>query len=136
VSERSKARSPDRSRARAERQIRYGRFLGLAFCAAGFTAISLGWAGAARESCADCQLPYLLSGGAAGLGMIVFGAVLLVLSQMRADSRRLAERLEGVIATFTGDRAPGRSPLNEPQTGASVATGAAQEQAQRPAAPG
>ena len=34
---------------------------------------------------ADAQLPYLLSGGAVGIGLIVFGAALLVLGQVRAD---------------------------------------------------
>src|SRR5207302_8765921 len=74
------------------RQTAYTRALGILFCLAGFGAIFLGWAGAARQACVDCQLPYLLSGGALGLGLIVFGAVLMIMAQLRTDTLRLLER--------------------------------------------
>jgi|SRR5438105_10627838 len=76
------------------RQIRYARVLGLLVCAGGFAVMGLGWAGTARVSCTDCQIPYLLSGGAAGLGLVVFGVTILVLAQLRAEGRRTADRLE------------------------------------------
>ena len=76
------------------RQIRYARVLGLLICAGGFVVMGLGWAGTARVSCTDCQIPYLLSGGAAGLGLVVFGVTILVLAQLRAEGRRTADRLE------------------------------------------
>lgn len=79
-----------------ERRLQYMRILALAFCAAGFAAIVLGWMGTARVACVDCQVPYLLSGGAAGLGLLVFGATLLLMAQMRAEGRRLADRVERV----------------------------------------
>src|SRR5437870_13920792 len=77
-------RSRKASRGR-ERQIFVARWLGLVLCAAGFAAIGVGWAGMAGATSADAQLPYLLSGGAVGIGLIVFGAALLVLGQVRAD---------------------------------------------------
>ena len=82
---------------REDRQVRYARFLGLVFCVAGFAAIILGWNGTARVACPDCQLPYLLSGGAAGLGLIVVGAVLMVLAQVRSERLHLAEQLSALL---------------------------------------
>src|SRR5438128_8829181 len=76
------------------RQIRFGRALGLLVIAAGFAAMGLGWFGTARVSCTDCQIPYLLSGGAVGLGLVIFGVTILVVAQLRAEGRRTADRLE------------------------------------------
>src|SRR5437016_2883093 len=76
------------------RQIRFGRALGLLICAGGFAAMGFGWSGTARLSCTDCQIPYLLSGGAVGLGLVIFGVTILVLAQLRAEGRRTAERLD------------------------------------------
>jgi hypothetical protein len=70
------------------------RLVGLAFCIGGFVAIALGWSGAAGKDCTECQMPYLLSGGAAGLGLIVFGVGMMIMAQLRTEGRRLAERLE------------------------------------------
>lgn len=78
-------------------RVRYGRLLGLLFCVAGFITIALGWNGMAREACADCQLPYIVSGGAGGLGLILFGVGLLVMSQFRAERDRLAEQIAEAI---------------------------------------
>ncbi|MGH2556822.1 MAG: hypothetical protein ACRDHO_14045 [Actinomycetota bacterium] len=87
--------------AAGERQTRYARLLGLAFCMAGFAAIALGWAGAARKACVDCQIPYLISGGAAGVALVVFGAGLLLMAQMRTEARRLSGRLEYMTRALT-----------------------------------
>jgi hypothetical protein len=74
-------------------RVRYGRLLGLLFCVAGFIVIALGWNGMAREACPDCQLPYIVSGGAGGVALILFGVALLVLAQLRAERIRLAEQI-------------------------------------------
>jgi hypothetical protein len=73
------------------------RVLGLLIATGGGVAIGFGWAGAAQESCVDCQIPYLLSGGAAGVGLIIFGIALLLLAQIRTESRRLGERIEHAL---------------------------------------
>lgn len=96
-----------------DRQVRYGRILGLTFLLAGFVAIGLGWNGMAREACADCQLPFLLSGGAAGLGLILLGATLIVAAQLRDERLKLAQTLREVgtavskAVTSGGAAAPG-----------------------------
>ena len=76
------------------RQIRFGRALGLLVCAAGFAAMGLGWFGTARVSCTDCQIPYLLSGGAVGLGLVIFGVTILVVAQLRAVGAQVEDRVE------------------------------------------
>jgi hypothetical protein len=77
-----------------DRQVRYARLLGLVFVAAGFIAIGLAWNGSAQVACVDCQFPYLLSGGAAGLGLILFGSVLLLMAQVRSERVKLAGKLD------------------------------------------
>ena len=97
---RSRKPPPPKAVRKAEWKARWTRVLGLAFCTAGFAAIVLGWAGAARKSCVDCQIPYLISGGAAGVAMLIFGTGLLVMAQMRTDSRRLSAKLEHMTWTL------------------------------------
>ena len=79
------------------RQTRWMRVLGLVIATGGGVAIGFGWAGAASKGCVDCQIPYLLSGGAAGLALIVFGVSLLLLAQIRTESRRLGDRIEHAL---------------------------------------
>lgn len=87
-------------RSRAEAQIMYTRAVGMLLIAGGFVAILVGWAGAARVTCVDCQIPYLLSGGAAGLGLVMLGLVLLLSAQMRTENRRIAQRIETLVHTL------------------------------------
>ncbi|MGH3656149.1 MAG: hypothetical protein ACRDUA_05775 [Micromonosporaceae bacterium] len=74
-------------------QISRLRLLGLMFCLLGATLITLGWMGTAKYAYVDQQMPYLLSGGAAGLGLIVVGIGLLVIAQLRVEADKIAERL-------------------------------------------
>ena len=78
----------------ADRQVRYARILGLVFCVAGGAAIAIGWNGAARQASADSQLPYLLSGGAAGIALLTFGVGLLLIAQIRAERQRVSGVLD------------------------------------------
>jgi hypothetical protein len=95
------ARSPFQPADRgSDRQVRYGRILGLFFCLAGFVTIGFGWNGMAKVACPDCQLPYLLSGGATGLGLILVGSTLLLLAQIREERMKLAEQLREVGTTL------------------------------------
>jgi hypothetical protein len=79
-----------------DRQVRYGRVVGLIFCAIGFTSIGLGWNGMARVACPDCQLPYLLSGGATGIGLVLLGTGLMVMAQLRDERIKLAEQIRNM----------------------------------------
>src|SRR5947207_11371566 len=79
----------------AERTILNARIVGMALCAAGFIAIYVGWTAAARVTCVDCQLPYLLSAGATGIGLIVLGVGVLLVAEIRAARVHLAGRPAG-----------------------------------------
>jgi hypothetical protein len=68
----------------------------LSFIAAGFAVIGLAWNGAASVDFAQGQIPYLLSGGAAGLGLIGVGMVLILFEGARRSRMHLDERLDRI----------------------------------------
>jgi hypothetical protein len=80
-----------------EVRIAAGRILGVVLCVAGFVVIGLGWNGMARVSCPDCQLPYLLSGGAAGVGLVLLGIGILVVAEIRAAREHLKEQIDRIF---------------------------------------
>ena len=79
-----------------DRRVRLGRILGLAFMSAGFIVIGKAWDGAASINFAQGQIPYLLSGGFIGLGLIVTGATLLLLSTIRAERQVFGSQFDEV----------------------------------------
>jgi hypothetical protein len=94
-------------------QIARLRLLGIAFCLVGGAAITAGWAGTAGVACVDCQVPYLISGGAAGIALAVVGMGLLTIAQIRFEGARIAEQLAtgkppapDTAATATADPNP------------------------------
>src|SRR3989442_9136795 len=115
---------------------RLGGQIGLACVALGILAIGLGWNGAAGVDFTQGQIPYLLSGGALGLALVILGAVLVVVQNSRRDRAllesqlrelnvavaRLANAVGGSVGAATnghGDGAPdrvvlGRSSFHRP----------------------
>lgn len=81
----------------ADRRVRLGRMLGLTFMTAGFVVIGLAWNGAAEVNFAQGQIPYLLSGGFMGLGMIVLGAALLFLATVRSERTLMTDRYDEMV---------------------------------------
>ena len=86
-----------------------GGKLGLVFCVAGLALIWGGWNGAATYNDIRKQFPYLISGGIAGLALVVIGVGLMVIQSQRADRvqleanlvelRAILERMTGVTTT-------------------------------------
>jgi hypothetical protein len=86
-----------------------GGKLGLFFCVAGLAVIWAGWNGAGSYNDIRKQFPYLISGGIAGLALVVIGAALLVIQSQRADRvqleanltelRQILERMTGLPAS-------------------------------------
>src|SRR5437588_8671455 len=79
---------------------RLGGQLGLACIGVGLLVIGLGWNGAASKDFAQGQIPYLLSGGALGLGLVVMGAALVVVQNSRRDRAVLEAQLRELNNTI------------------------------------
>ena len=93
-----------------------GGVLGIVYCLGGFFLIFLGWNGAASNDAEAAQLPYVISGGLAGLGLIVVGAALIVANSMRTDRVALQAAIE--------DLRTGGSSSSNPSADAPVAAAA------------
>jgi drug/metabolite transporter (DMT)-like permease len=77
-------------------RVRWNQFggqLGVGLCVAGLLLIFLGWNGAASWDRVPSQFPYLISGGIAGLSLVIIGAALFVVQSQRADRARLESKL-------------------------------------------
>jgi hypothetical protein len=84
-----------------ERRVRTGRLIGLLFIGAGFAVIGKAWDGAASINFVQGQMPYLLSGGFLGLGLVIVGSTLLLLTTVRAERRALHDKFDE-MATVLG----------------------------------
>jgi hypothetical protein len=77
-----------------------GGMLGIGYCLAGIVLIFLGWNGAASYDRVESQMPYLISGGLAGVALVILGAGLIVVQSQRAGrasvEAELAELREAV----------------------------------------
>jgi hypothetical protein len=83
---------------------RSGTRLGLGVVALGLIIIGIGWNGAAGAGgevnhvpVVQAQLPWLLSGGFLGLGVVVLGAAMMIANAYRETEARTAARLEAVL---------------------------------------
>jgi hypothetical protein len=75
------------------KRSKLGNQLGALFCLAGFVLVWVGWNGAASYDRDTRQFPYLISGGIAGLCLVIVGVGLFVVQSQRAESARLEEVL-------------------------------------------
>jgi hypothetical protein len=67
------------------------RLIGILFWLIGGGVIVFGWMGTAEVACVDCQIPYLLSGGAAGIGLIIVGSTLVIAAVVFQAAERTAQ---------------------------------------------
>lgn len=72
--------------------------MGMGFAVAGFFVILLAWNGAASLDYTQGQVPYLISGGVGGLGLIVIGGALIVAESNRRDRAALEVQLTELVA--------------------------------------
>ena len=79
-----------------------GGKLGMAICIIGFVTIFLGWNGAASFNDLRQQFPYLISGGIAGLSLVVLGAAFLVIESARAERAELQSSIEDLRRAIEG----------------------------------
>jgi hypothetical protein len=81
----------------------------------GFVVMFLGWYGAARSYPEVAQIPYLISGGFVGLGLVVLGGLLLAsavwITQLTRMQRAMEERIDRMAAApapAVEEKAPAR----------------------------
>lgn len=72
---------------------RFGAQLGVLFCVAGAVVMWAGYNGAASYDDVPSQFPYLISGGIAGLALVVIGVGLFVTQTSRAERVTLEAHL-------------------------------------------
>ena len=79
---------------------------GILLALVGFVLLFLGWNGAASYNFLPAQFPYLISGGLAGLALVVLGAALLIVQNAREERaillHALAEIREAVERSAVG----------------------------------
>lgn len=67
---------------------------GLLLVVAGFIALFLAWNGASGVDYVEGQLPYVISGGLVGIGLIGAGLTVVNVQARRADQAELINKLE------------------------------------------
>jgi hypothetical protein len=93
-----------------------GGQLGVLLCLIGFIALFLGWNGAASKNVIMAQFPFLISGGLAGLAIVVIGAAMLIVQNAREDRARLEATLERLITAVehnAGGAPPRRASVSD-----------------------
>ena len=77
---------------------RLGGRIALGIVAIGLLVIALGYNGIAGNLQPAAQFPYLISGGFAGLAIVVFGSAFMVAQSAREDRQRLEGVLQQLLA--------------------------------------
>lgn len=99
-----------------------GGVLGVVYCIAGFVLIFLGWNGAASNDRVEAQMPYVVSGGIAGLALVVVGAALIVAHSLRSDRVELKAAIDDLRRSI-GSAAPAAAAAAAAPTAAPVGGG-------------
>ena len=103
--------------------VKLGGLLGIAYCIAGFVLIFLGWNGTASNDTETAQIPYIVSGGIAGLGLVVLGAALIVAHSLRTDRVELRGAIEDLRAAIERGALPAGAATGAAAVVAESATG-------------
>jgi hypothetical protein len=79
---------------------RLGGQLGILYCLVGLLLIFLGWNGAASYDRVSAQIPYVVSGGIAGLALTVIGGAMLVVAGNKRDRAALQSSIDELRAAL------------------------------------
>jgi hypothetical protein len=117
-------RTPHDEKATSMREAsRYTMQIAVGFAAAGFLIIFLGWNGAASLDRVPGQLPYLISGGLAGLALVGVGLTLAIVTEVRKASAELTARLDQMTELVAGGSASATGPTAVPTDAPHVVAG-------------
>jgi hypothetical protein len=92
---------------------RLGGQLGMAVSLLGLLLVFLGWNGAASYDRVPSQFPYLISGGIAGLSLVVIGAALLIVQSSRDDRAALQSSIAELRETLERVTSSPRGPAED-----------------------
>ncbi|WP_052667407.1 hypothetical protein [Nitriliruptor alkaliphilus] len=96
--------------------------IAIGLAAVGFVLIILGWNGAANFDTPQQQVPYLISGGVAGLGLVIVGVGLLVINEMKRATALVLAGLERAAEAGSAAAGPTAVPGSGPMVVAGRAT--------------
>lgn len=93
------------------------QYVTTALIVGGFLLIALAWNGAASEFLVDRQLPFVVSGGLTGIGMIIAGCTLAIVQEVRRAFAELAGHVDRLSSAVRGDvdQSPLEDTLPEPR---------------------
>ncbi len=94
-----------------ERPSRLPLYAGIALLALGWVVVGIGWYQSGQQDLETGQIPYVISGGFGGFGLILMGVIGIladVVRQAETKLRRSAEelhrRMQELAEVFVGDR--------------------------------
>jgi hypothetical protein len=112
---------------------RLGARLGVTVCVLGLLLIFFGWNGAASVDRIQSQFPYLISGGIAGLALVVIGAALIIVETSRTEREALRKEIAGLREALGQTGLPGGNGAKpQPSTAGRAAFVAGQHSYHRP----
>lgn len=83
-----------------DRPSRTPLYLGVLLAACGWAAIGLGWYQAGQHDLETGQLPFVISGGFGGWGLLLMGAVGVLMDTIRQASWRAQVRHEALLSAL------------------------------------
>jgi hypothetical protein len=87
-------------------------YAGVVLIATGFAVLAFAWSRVAGTAIVALQLPFVVSGGFTGMGLVVIGVLLMYLGVKRRDAWQRERRLEALAAALES-RAERPDPASE-----------------------
>lgn len=98
------------SQARAAELVKLVVLPGSVAVVGGFIVMFLGWYGAARSYPEVAQIPYIISGGFVGLGLVILGGLLLASAVWISQLGRMQRAVEARLDQLEGAREESAAP--------------------------